>query len=281
MEDSIMLVQSAPSGFESATPLILIHDGGGTTVSYFYLESLDRTVYGIQNPRFYSGEPWEGGLPEMGRIYASLIRSVIPSGPVILGGWSLGGMLSLEVASVLARSPDIRVLGIIMLDTVNPLTASSSHVPNVVPYQTQYSEYAKPETRQLVSNCMKQAVTMASTWTPPVWNACSDQDVVQRRKKLEAELSSRMPAQYGHGCFVTELNVPWRDMLPTIPQTILLRCQEYVPVSTDKCRDAVARVDVVRKMERLGWEDYGYDFISAVLDIPGHHYSIFAKDYVS
>lgn len=86
MEDSILLVQSAPDGFQSAAPLVLIHDGGGTTVSYFYLESLNRAVYAIQNPRFYSGEGWEDGLTEMGRIYASLIRSVIPSGPIILGG---------------------------------------------------------------------------------------------------------------------------------------------------------------------------------------------------
>lgn len=86
MDDSILLVQSASNGYHSATPLVLIHDGGGTTVSYFYLESLNRNVYAIQNPNFYSGEKWEDGLTEMGRIYASLIRSEIPSGPIILGG---------------------------------------------------------------------------------------------------------------------------------------------------------------------------------------------------
>jgi hypothetical protein len=70
MDDAepLMLVQEAPAGQESAAPLVLIHDGGGTTVSYFYLELLDRAVYAIQNPRFYSGKPWEGGLPEMGRL---------------------------------------------------------------------------------------------------------------------------------------------------------------------------------------------------------------------
>ncbi|EEP81222.1 predicted protein [Uncinocarpus reesii 1704] len=279
MEESIMLVQSAPTGFESAPPLVLIHDGGGTTVSYFYLEPLDRAVYGIQNPRFYSGEPWKGGLSEMGRVYASLVRSVIASGPIILGGWSLGGILSLEVASVLARSSDIQVLGIVMVDSINPFRVAPQN-PNIVPYQIEYGEHAKPETRELVSNCMNLAVAMASAWVPPVWKGCSDHGHVLRRQALEAELSARMPAEYGHLCSVTELDVPWREMPPTVPQTILLRCNEYVPVSTADNSHAVARVDVARNLSKLGWEDCGYDMVSAVLEIPGHHFDIFAKHHL-
>lgn len=80
------MIQSAPPGLETATPLVLVHDGGGTIVSYCYLDSLDRAVYGIQNPRLYSGQPWDGGLPEMARVYADLILSVVPSGPLLLGG---------------------------------------------------------------------------------------------------------------------------------------------------------------------------------------------------
>ncbi|EAS27292.3 uncharacterized protein CIMG_09897 [Coccidioides immitis RS] len=279
MDDSLFLVQSAPDGFESATPLVLIHDGGGTTVSYFYLESLDRTVYAIQNPRFYSGEPWEGGLPEMGRIYASLIRSVLPSGPIILGGWSLGGMISLEVASILARTSDIQVLGIVMIDSINPLNAAIQSA-NVAPHQVEYDEHTRPETRELVSNCMKMAVAMSSDWIPPVWKGCGDQDLIGRRKAMEATLSSRMPAQYGNSCSVTEMDVPWRDILPTVPPTVLLRCNEYVPISSPEGCNAVSRVDVCREMPRLGWEEYGYDMISTVMDIPGHHFNIFAKDHL-
>lgn len=85
--DSIInLVSPAPPGCESAAPLILIHDGGGTAVSYFYLDALDRAVYAIANPRFYSGEEWKGGLAEMGRVYARAILEEVRRGPVLLGG---------------------------------------------------------------------------------------------------------------------------------------------------------------------------------------------------
>jgi hypothetical protein len=86
LDDCISLIELADPNQEEAASLILIHDGGGTTVSYYYLGSLDRAVYGIRNPRFYSGEVWEHGLLEMGRVYADLIRSNVPSGRILLGG---------------------------------------------------------------------------------------------------------------------------------------------------------------------------------------------------
>lgn len=83
-------------GSASATPLILIHDGGGTVLSYKALGSLDRDVYGISNPRFDNGQPWEGGIPEMARSYTQMIKARIPKGDLLLGGaWArnvLGGV---------------------------------------------------------------------------------------------------------------------------------------------------------------------------------------------
>ena len=81
------LVQPAPPGLEGdAPPLVLIHDGGGTVVSYFHMGSLDRDVYAIPNPHFDSGDPWEYGLPEMARAYSGFIKSEIRSGQILLGG---------------------------------------------------------------------------------------------------------------------------------------------------------------------------------------------------
>lgn len=68
-------------------PLFLIHDGGGTIFSYYFLGDLGRTVYGIPNPRFGSDEPiWENGIPEMARAYAQLIRSKVAAGDILVGG---------------------------------------------------------------------------------------------------------------------------------------------------------------------------------------------------
>ena len=70
----------------SDIPIFLIHDGGGTTFSYFCLGPLNRHVYGIHNPRFSSGHGWEGGMKELAAEYAELVQSVVPRGKVLLGG---------------------------------------------------------------------------------------------------------------------------------------------------------------------------------------------------
>ena len=86
MEQNPALVQTAPSPEQRTAPLFLIHNGGGTTFSYHRLEALHRTVYAIHNPRFYSGRAWAGCLVAMAKVYVELIRSVVRSGPLILGG---------------------------------------------------------------------------------------------------------------------------------------------------------------------------------------------------
>lgn len=68
------------------TPLVLIHDGGGTTFGYYTLESLNRDVYGIHNPHYYSAEPWKGGMDEMARHYIQLLKNARISGTIFLGG---------------------------------------------------------------------------------------------------------------------------------------------------------------------------------------------------
>ena len=86
MDDALTYVQFAPDNLPSEVPLVLIHDGGGLSVSYCYLGPLDRDVYGIQNPHFFSAEPWKDGVPEMGQVYAKIVQSAVPSGPILLGG---------------------------------------------------------------------------------------------------------------------------------------------------------------------------------------------------
>lgn len=80
------LVQVAPPSGQDNAPLVLIHDGSGTTVAYYSLPTMQRTVYAISNPYFFSGRAWSGGIPAMAKVYLELIRSVIPSGKFIIGG---------------------------------------------------------------------------------------------------------------------------------------------------------------------------------------------------
>ncbi|PFH61727.1 hypothetical protein XA68_16448 [Ophiocordyceps unilateralis] len=158
------------------TPIFLIHDGGGTTFAYHCLEKLDRFVYGIPNPYFYCGSQFAGGLPEMGRLYGKRIRKAVarpefparrnPDGSVdvLLGGWSLGGFLSLEVAKELARDSVVRVVGILMVDSVFPIRPDG-YQGVVVPLDT--SEENKTKNQILSARCLAEAHRMVCAWEVP------------------------------------------------------------------------------------------------------------------
>lgn len=67
-------------------PLVLIHDGGGTTFGYFMLGSLYREVWAIHNPHFFDGGAFEGGMDEMARLYIQYMKDTGIKGNILLGG---------------------------------------------------------------------------------------------------------------------------------------------------------------------------------------------------
>jgi hypothetical protein len=80
-------IQFVPPGKagDAPLPLVLVHDGGGTTFSYLLLSTLARDVWAIHNPKFFDGLPWDGGLDEMAKHYLDLMAAEL-SGPIMLGG---------------------------------------------------------------------------------------------------------------------------------------------------------------------------------------------------
>jgi thioesterase domain-containing protein len=228
---------------------VLLHDGGGTTFSYHLLGPLGgRAVYGIHNPHFYHAEQvWTGGLPEMAWHYAQIIKKIIPEGDVILGGWSLGGCTSLEVAKILGPDAKLRVVGIIMIDSVYP-RVEGGETPRVAERVMNWSASTRQETKEAVLRCFDEAYRMVREWKLPVW------DEAQTRKEEGTE--DGKPVTVG-------------GLKP--PPVWLLRAKETVPVVSE----GVARVDLHRKDRYLGWKGYREDLIVEVVDVPGHHFNIF------
>jgi thioesterase domain-containing protein len=234
----------SPQWSKKPTPLVLIHDGGGTIFSYHCLGDLDRPVYGIANPLYQSGDAWEGGIPEMASTYLGFIKSALPSGSdVIIGGWSLGGLISLEIARQMADDrdrSDLNLLGIVMIDSVCPVMMDVSRM-QLVQHAMQWSEHTRQETRERVMRCFSEAVRMLGEWTLPVWDG-------QQGKGFRASVARRPPP------------------------VVLLRAMEKVPVPGG---EGVTRVDIHRTDRQLGWGNYRKDLITKVIDIPGHHFNIF------
>lgn len=190
----------------------------------------------------------------MARHYVGLIRNTVPRGQILLGGWSLGGLLSIEMARVLAGDPDYTVIGIAMVDSICPAANASrtgAAKAAVVPYKQQFGPNTKQETIEGVERCFVEARQSIAAWTMPRWDG-SDVEGSQGAADSAAPTSIKCPP------------------------TILLRAREAVPTGPGE----VSFVDTTRQSRSLGWEEYQKDFLEEIVDIPGHHFSIFAWEYI-
>ncbi|TFK33599.1 hypothetical protein BDQ12DRAFT_657776 [Crucibulum laeve] len=119
-------LDTIPAAVQTSTskrlPLFLIHDGSGLTNYYDRLSPLDRNIWGINNPHFVTAQPWDN-VVEMATAYANYVADT-SSGPVILGGWSFGGVAAYEASLQLAKR-GIIVKGILLIDSPSPI----NHVP--------------------------------------------------------------------------------------------------------------------------------------------------------
>ena len=123
---SELVVAMQPEG--SGSPWFMVHPPGGIVVCYQALSQRlgrERPFYGIRS-RGLHGEPdLPSRLEEMAEEYVAAIRAFQPNGPYILGGWSAGGLVALEIAQqFLAQGESIRMLA--LLDT-SPETADDPH----------------------------------------------------------------------------------------------------------------------------------------------------------
>ncbi|KAJ2996087.1 hypothetical protein NUW58_g1083 [Xylaria curta] len=228
------------------TPLILLHDGGGTTFSYHCLYPIGRTIYGIHNARLDDGGYWESGVSGMASHYIELIEKVLPEGgEILLGGWSMGGLLSLEVAWQLANRPPnssrpkFTVLGMIFIDSVYTRwlgVLRDMPDPTAQPIKKSPEELKAMKLREKVDLNMTHARLMIARWDLPDWEG------------REAE----------------------------IPPTILMRATELVDKDGRR-----SFVDHSRELRLLGWDLYhGACWIKEVVDLGGHHFNIFEEKYI-
>ncbi|MGR5960079.1 thioesterase domain-containing protein [Bacillus cereus] len=94
----------------------------GNVFCYIQLARLLKShcsFYGLQNPLIEKKEIDELTLPEVIQLYIEEIKRVQPEGPYRLGGWSLGGAIAYEIATVL-RSQGEEVELLILMDTKVP-----------------------------------------------------------------------------------------------------------------------------------------------------------------
>lgn len=269
MENPLLIQE----GSKEHTPLFLIHDGGGTIFQYFLLHTLDRDVWGIHNPNFYNSQKWTGGLSEMAKVYTRMLKSVISSGNVIIGGkqalppsleifrlcvrlyrvltivilalgWSLGGCVALEMAHLLQSDGRVHVRGLVMIDSIYPTFRPDSS--EFETYCLTFPDSIPKMIRGNVQRCVNEAMYMLSRWQGPHWP--------QRTKN-----------QNLHSACLEVAEGP--------PPVVLIRATEELPPNWKK-------LDAGPRERLLRWDKYRDNFFQEIIDVPSNHFYMFEKENV-
>jgi thioesterase domain-containing protein/acyl carrier protein len=116
-------------------PLFIVHGASGQVMRYQALAQLlgpDRPVYGIQAAGLDGEEAPITRADDMVALYVRQLREIQPRGPYRLAGWSVGGLVVLEIARTLeAAGEKVAFLGILdsrLPDADDPVRAKDSRL---------------------------------------------------------------------------------------------------------------------------------------------------------
>lgn len=115
-ESKPILIQGTPRPDGQA--LFLLPDGSGSALSYINLPPVTTTsslpVYALSSPFISDPDAYDLSLPEVAALMLRTVRSLQPSGPYLIAGWSMGGILAYEAArQLLAVGEVVDLLGLI------------------------------------------------------------------------------------------------------------------------------------------------------------------------
>ncbi len=106
-------------------PFFCMHPSGGNVLCYVELARAVgglQPFYALQSRGLDGREACADSVEEMARTYVEAVRSVQPHGPYRVGGWSMGGVIALEVARQLVEAGETVAL-LALLDSWPPAPA--------------------------------------------------------------------------------------------------------------------------------------------------------------
>ncbi|KAM7211383.1 Alpha/Beta hydrolase protein [Rhypophila decipiens] len=264
-------------GDPSRAPLFLVHAAGGGILDYFKLQHLCRPVYGIHNPWFDS-DKWKGGIQTLVDEYVGVIRATVAPTlrgsrmrEILVGAWSAGGQLALEVARVINSDdtsvadrnnksrPKIQVTGLVMIDTLYPYWGPPDTVHAEMPVDILVGSAGggsdtEAEARSKILRMMDWMNKDSLAWG--LQNSRSS--LYLRPDKAEKDQ-------------VEDQEQP--------PPAVLLYATKYIPIAV--------MTDFLRHDRTLGWDSMfaggkgaGHGFIVANWQVDGHHFELFQKHLI-
>ncbi|KAL8730211.1 MAG: hypothetical protein Q9166_004188 [cf. Caloplaca sp. 2 TL-2023] len=102
------------------SPLYLFHDGSGQISMYRRVGNLERDVYAFPSSRQSTLDVKHKSLHDLAKDYVSFLNRAAGNQPMILAGWSFGGIVAFEAARQLLQA-EISVQGLILIDAPLPI----------------------------------------------------------------------------------------------------------------------------------------------------------------
>ncbi|CZT53270.1 probable polyketide synthase [Rhynchosporium secalis] len=101
--------------------LWMIPDGGGSATSYVDIPDLspDIAVFGLNSPYMKVPEEYKCGVIGMAEAFITEMKRRQPTGPYILAGWSAGGVIAFEAVNQLTKAGEF-VEKLILIDSPCP-----------------------------------------------------------------------------------------------------------------------------------------------------------------
>ncbi|QRK05609.1 amino acid adenylation domain-containing protein [Archangium violaceum] len=201
-------------------PFFCVHAVGGTVLGYVELSRLlgpDQPFYGLQSRGLDGDLPPCESVEEMAGLYIEAIRKVQPTGPYLLGGWSMGGSIALEMASQLrGQGEDVELLALI--DSYD----LSSAVARLSPEQQEASRLAALFHGDLLRAAGQEPPVSEETLARMEPEALSGALEEVSRAAATAPGAGVQPLQALHRVFEKNLRAAWRYSPPVYPGTLTL-----------------------------------------------------------
>ncbi len=233
---------------DEATPTFLIHPAGGTVFQYRAMSRMMMTpmrLVGISLPDDYRDYQ---NLRSLADLYARQIDHFWPCGEVRLGGYSAGGNITVEVATILAEQGRV-VVPPVLIDPLPPLS------------------YADADPGSSIPQGMRSFLLEVMGFEPEKF----DDSVAHDEQAIQKLLTSRGLTQTESQDIVDKWLMNHRILAynppKRFPGDVTVVCaREKMP------RDVLAEMGIVEHPRRL-WSDY-IDGVCHLTTVNGNHMSM-------
>jgi FkbH-like protein len=252
------LVPIKPNG--SKKPLFLIHARGTSVLLYrdlAYKLDPEQPVYGLQPKGLYEGETPLKRVEDMASLYIKEIQTIQPNGPYLLGGYSFGGDIAMEMAQQLCQQGQ-QISMLALFDCRGPNSYVRSplskrlliHIDNLIDRKHLYVVERVKDWKRWLGDMLKYKLQKL---------------VMESLQYLDLNLPLTL-----RNLYIEDLNIQaaknyQHEFYPG--KIILLRTIEWLG-------GVGCEID-----EKLGWGELVGEGVE-VYDVPGHHLSMFEEPHV-